>query len=371
MHIVQVANFVTPTSGGQRVALNTLAKEYIAQGHSCTLVIPGAQYEVSNDGMRNCVEVPGVPVPFSGGYRAIIARQKLEKVLFELKPDVVELSDKTTLSWVPQWCRFNDIPCVLFSHERASDVVADRFATWLPVSGIFGRWAQNIQDNVSAVVCASNYAAQEYRHMSERVRIIHLGVDHKTFTSSAAIKKHDSSPVVLYAGRLSIEKRPYVAIAAIRELQIKGQRIKLLIAGDGAMRNKLEATADGLDVTFLGRISDRNQLAEIMANVDVVIAPSPYETFGLTILESLACGTPVVVSNNGAGQELIENGCGEAVESSGTQVAEALLRIMSEDRDAIRRRCITRASGYSWHLAASEMLQLFESLTSRDVVKAA
>jgi alpha-1,6-mannosyltransferase len=272
---------------------------------------------------------------------------------------------------VPQWCRFNNIPCVLFSHERASDVVADRFATWLPVASIFDRWAQNIQDNVNAVVCASKYAAQEYRHMSERVRIIHLGVDHKTFTSSAAIQKQSSSPVVLYAGRLSIEKRPYVAIAAIRELQIKGQRIKLLIAGDGAMRKKLEATAEGLDVTFLGRISDRNQLAEIMASVDVVIAPSPYETFGLTILESLACGTPVVVSNNGAGQELIENGCGEAVESSGTEVAEALLRIMSEDRDSVRRRCISRASGYSWHLAASEMLQLFESLTSIDVVKAA
>ena len=371
MHIVQVANFVTPTSGGQRVALNTLAKEYIAQGHSCTLVIPGAQYEVANDGIRNCVEVPGVPVPFSGGYRAIVTRQKLEKVLSELKPDVVELSDKTTLSWVPQWCRFNGVPCVLFSHERASDVVADRFATWLPVSRIFDRWAQNIQDNVNAVVCASKYAAQEYRYMSERVRIIHLGVDHQTFTSSVAIKKQESSPVVLYAGRLSIEKRPYVAIAAIRELQIKGQRIKLLIAGDGAMRNKLEATADGLDVTFLGRISDRKELAEIMASVDVVIAPSPYETFGLTILESLACGTPVVVSNNGAGQELIENGCGEAVESSGTEVAEALLRVLSQDRDEIRRRCITQASGYSWHLAASEMLQLFESLTLRDQAKAA
>ena len=371
MHIVQVANFVTPTSGGQRVALNTLAKEYIAQGHSCTLVIPGARYEASNDGMRNCVEVPGVPVPFSGGYRAIIARQKLEQVLFELKPDVVELSDKTTLSWVPQWCRLNDIPCVLFSHERASDVVADRFATWMPVSGIFDRWAQNIQDNVNAVVCASKYAAQEYRHMSERVRIIHLGVDHTTFTSSAATKKQDSSPVVLYAGRLSIEKRPYVAIAAIRELQIKGQRLKLLIAGDGAMRKKLEAPADGLDITFLGRISDRKELAEIMASVDVVIAPSPYETFGLSILESLACGTPVVVSNNGAGQELIENGCGEAVESSGTQVAEALLRILSQDRDEVRHRCISRASGYSWHHAASEMLQLFESLILRDVAKAA
>ena len=315
--------------------------------------------------------MPGVPVPFSGGYRAIVTRQKLEKVLSELKPDVVELSDKTTLSWVPQWCRFNGVPCVLFSHERASDVVADRFATWLPVSRIFDRWAQNIQDNVNAVVCASKYAAQEYRYMSERVRIIHLGVDHQTFTSSVAIKKQESSPVVLYAGRLSIEKRPYVAIAAIRELQIKGQRLKLLIAGDGAMRKKLEATADGLDITFLGRISDRNELAEIMASVDVVIAPSPYETFGLTILESLACGTPVVVSNNGAGQELIENGCGEAVESNGTEVAEALLRIMSEDRDAVRRRCITRASGYSWNLAASEMLQLFESLILRDEVKAA
>jgi hypothetical protein len=44
---------------------------------------------------------------------------------------------------------------------------------------------------------------------------------------------------------------------------------------------------------------------------------------------------------------------------------------LSQDRDAVRDRCVNRASGYSWHLAASEMLQLFESLTSREVVKAA
>ena len=89
MHIVQVANFITPTSGGQRLALNSLAHEYIKRGNRCTLVFPGKTKSEWSDGERKCVQVPGISVPLSGGYRAIIKRRELQRVLIELQPDVV------------------------------------------------------------------------------------------------------------------------------------------------------------------------------------------------------------------------------------------------------------------------------------------
>lgn len=81
MHIVQVANFVTPTSGGQRLALNSLAEQYLAHGHETTLVIPGAKKETRIENSRKVVSLPGVPVPFSGGYRAIVRKDEMQKLL--------------------------------------------------------------------------------------------------------------------------------------------------------------------------------------------------------------------------------------------------------------------------------------------------
>ncbi|NDB42542.1 MAG: hypothetical protein EB035_06150 [Actinobacteria bacterium] len=133
MHIVQVANFVTPTSGGQRLALNSLAEQYLKHGHETTLVIPGEKHETRVENRRKIVSLCGLPVPFSGGYRAIVRKDQMQQTLAELQPDIVELSDKTTLSWVPQWCRQMGIACVVFSHERASEVVSERFPKWLPV----------------------------------------------------------------------------------------------------------------------------------------------------------------------------------------------------------------------------------------------
>jgi alpha-1,6-mannosyltransferase len=217
-----------------------------------------------------------------------------------LRPDIVELSDKTTLSWVPQWCHEAGIPCVLFSHERANDVVAERFPKWIPVSPVFSRWATKIDKHIDVIVCASQYAADEYLHVKERVRIVPLGVDHSVFRHYDASSQLGTTPTVLFAGRLSYEKRPHVALLAARELNLRGVKAKFVIAGDGPMRKKLESMAHGLDVTFLGRINERQELAMLMSSSTVAISPSPLETFGLSILEILSCGTPVVVANSGA-----------------------------------------------------------------------
>lgn len=371
MHIVQVANFITPTSGGQRLALNSLAEEYVKKRNHCTLVFPGKKPAKWGDGMRNYVQLPGIAVPRSGGYRAIIKRKEMQRVLIELQPDVIELSDKTTLSWLPEWCRQNKIPCVLFSHERASDVVAERLPKLLPVQAIFRRWNRNIEDHIDAIVCASNYAAEEYSHISNKVHIVRLGVDHMVFRGSAGEAPDIASPVVLFAGRLSVEKRPYLVVEAARHLQLLGHNITFFIAGDGPMKTALVASAEGLDVTFLGRISDRVELATIMASATATIAPSPFETFGLSILESLACGTPVVTATTGAGPELVESDCGEAVASDGAAIAQALLRIFSQDQTRLRIRCASRAASYSWYSSAATMLWLYSSLTDKSFRAAA
>ena len=371
MHIVQLANFVTPTSGGQRIALESIGQKYVARGHTCTLVTPGRRGEVWDEGLRTYVQVPGSRVPFSGGYRAIVRRKELQKVLLSLQPDVIEVSDKTTLAWVPEWAKAQGIRTVLFSHERVTDVVHERFPSWLPVARIILPIIQKMKSQVDAVVCASQYSADEFSDVADKVRIIPFGVDQGVFHPCKASLEVSDIPTVLFAGRLSFEKRPHVVVAAARELALRGMHAKFVFAGDGPMRKKLKKTVDGLDVSFVGRVADRHELAALMSSADVSIAPSPFETFGLSILESLACGTPVIVANKGAGAELITGGCGLAVEPTGAMVADAIMLVLLESRDLMRQRCVQRAREMSWDRCAEQFLDLYSSLISHSLQVAA
>ena len=79
----------------------------------------------------------------------------------------------------------------------------------------------------------------------------------------------------------------------------------LVVAGDGSRRAALAYRAARLPVRFAGHITDRDDVAALLASADVAVAPGPVETFGLAALEALACGTPVVVNDASALPEVV------------------------------------------------------------------
>ena len=113
--------------------------------------------------------------------------------------------------------------------------------------------------------------------------------------------------LLLLGSRLSGEKRPGRALDALAALRHLGVRAALVVAGDGPLRARLEsrARAERLPAGFLGHVADRAELARLQASADLCVAPGPAETFGLSALEALACGTPVVASGSSALPEVI------------------------------------------------------------------
>jgi alpha-1,6-mannosyltransferase len=91
MHIVQLANYVHPTSGGQRRVLFELGRRYVGAGHTCTRIVPGVADRnwVDGEGVEN-FEIRGVQIPTAGDYRAIVHRAQLRRLLESLNPDVVD-----------------------------------------------------------------------------------------------------------------------------------------------------------------------------------------------------------------------------------------------------------------------------------------
>src|ERR1700733_1627007 len=117
MRIVRLANFVTPRSGGLRTALRELGAGYLAAGHEPVLIIPGDRDRDEQTGQGRVITVRGPRVPFLGGYRVLLHKARVTRLLESVRPDTIEVSDRTTLRWTGGWARERGIPAVMVSHE--------------------------------------------------------------------------------------------------------------------------------------------------------------------------------------------------------------------------------------------------------------
>jgi alpha-1,6-mannosyltransferase len=124
MRIVQLANFYGPTSGGLRTVVDTLGRGYLAAGHERALVVPGPRNQTRRTGAGLVVTLRGMPI--SGGYRMMLRPSSVLRVLNELTPESIEVSDKATLLAAGGWARDRGVGTVLFSHERLDNWLAAR-----------------------------------------------------------------------------------------------------------------------------------------------------------------------------------------------------------------------------------------------------
>ncbi len=362
MHVVQVANFYGPRSGGLRTALHHLGAGYRSHGHAVTLVVPGPRpgTELLPGGVRR-VTVAAPAVPGTGGYRVMPAG-RVTAVLAGLEPDVVEVSDRLTLRSLGRWATRNDVASVLISHERSDRLLAEWGFPRPVARRLADRLNASLARDFDAVVCTTAFAQAEFDRIAVPTRRVPLGVDLDVFTPDRADRRlrralaRDGEVLVAHCGRLSREKHVERAVDAVAVLHGAGRPVRLVVAGDGPCRRRLERRARGLPVTFLGFVHRRGDVARLLATADVAVAPGPHETFGLAALEALACGTPAVVSRSSALAEIVDPSCGAAVADDAHAVATAIGGLTTEDRGVRQRQARARAERFGWARAVSAML---------------
>jgi len=362
MRIAQLANFYSPTSGGLRTAVDTIGRGYLAAGHERVLIRPGKYTAEAETGDGLVITLKGRPI--SGGYRMVVSPKAIRAALDRVRPDSVEVSDKATMVTAGTWARANDRPAVLFSHERLDTWLAARLPI-LPKSALeplVARWNRRLAARFDTVVVTSAFAEQEFRALGVRhVRRVPLGVDLTTFHPSDP--PDDTTARLVYAGRLSPEKNPGAVIKAVDMLVRNGNDVTLDVYGHGSALPALKRQATGLPVTFHGHLSGRAELAARLAAADVAFAPSPAETFGLSILEALACGTPVVTADTGGAPELVSGGAGLAVRPTPEGLAGGVLRVLSRPVLSRRAAARRRAESYPWSATVGALVDLHAMTT--------
>ena len=380
MRIVRLANFITPHSGGLRTALRELGAGYAAAGHEPVLVMPGAADHDEQTPQGRVITLRGPVLPLSGGYRLLLSKRRVRDILEALRPDRLEVSDRTTLRWTGPWARRHDVPAVMVSHESVAGLLSlplrprRQESPCVPLAGTARRMIQSmarvLADTLNArtaqayaqVVCTTRWAAAEFERLGvPNLRHVPLGVDLELFSPRRrcpALRQRYAAPgevLIVHCGRLSVEKRPHRSLDALAGLRAAGVPAVLVVAGDGPLRPRLErqAAGTGLPVHFTGFIPGRPAVAALLATADVALAPGPVETFGLAALEALACGTPVVVSGSGALPEVIG---GAGVTVTGEDFAGGVLSVLRQP--AVPRRAAARAHAeqFGWPAAVRGFL---------------
>lgn len=364
-HVIAVANFFGPSSGGLRTALTAVGREYRARGLRMSLVVPGERDAVETTDAGDLHTVAAPLLPGSGGYRLILRTGAVRRLLERLAPDRIELSDRSSLHGVAGWARRAGVPCVLVAHERLDGV--------LMAAGAPARLARALADarnrataaSGATIVATTAFAAAEFDRIGVPVHRVPLGVDLETF---APLDRGPSEGLELVlCSRLAREKRPEIAVETVRELRRRGVDARLTVAGDGPLRESLAQRSRGLPVRFVGFVPEREGVRALLAGADVVLAPGPIETFGLAALEAMACGTPVVVHEGSALPEVVgsDRMAGLAAPGTPTAFADAVQTLAVVPAGLRRAAARHRAERFPWSRTADALLALDPAVTPR------
>jgi glycogen(starch) synthase len=255
--------------------------------------------------------------------------------------------------------QFDDTPLVVTNHGLYSQSAPSWFNEFYLET--LGRFTFNAADRV---LCYTETDKQRLRDfgVSTPVSLVHNGVDCKQF---APVENEAEPPEVLYVGRLVETKGVQKLIDAFDQVD---DQARLRIVGEGPLRVELEQQVHKLgiedQVTFAGRVSN-DELPAIYAQSSVFALPSSREGLPRTLLEALACGTPVVTSDLPQLESVID-GVGFTVpQEDSNAIAEAVERILSNPElqerlgEAGRERV---SEDYSWKETVRETIQVYNGL---------
>jgi alpha-1,6-mannosyltransferase len=277
--------FYAARSGGIRTYLDEKRRFAAATGaFEHHLIVPGRRER--HDGSQH--ELRSLQLAASNGYRIPFGAGALKETLRRLRPDVVIFHD-------PFW---RPLSVTRAAHRLGAQVVAVHHASpALNAAGIPGpdavylpplrRIYHHAYEHVDAVMSTVDSEPDSGRSASIKLR---FGL-HPAFRPGPAARRGEH---LLYVGRLSLEKRICDLLAAMAGA---GWDRPLVLVGDGPARSAIELRARRLGIfpliEFRSFVSDRRVLARLYREAACVIAPGPYETFGLAVLEAAASGASV------------------------------------------------------------------------------
>jgi len=352
--------FYADEGGGVRSYLDAKAR-WLAR-HSRvqhTIVSPSIHTSERNPA---ALGISGMAIPGIRGYRMPVSVAATFHTLQRLQPDLIEVGDPFQCAWAAlRMKRQYQIPAVAFYHSDMQQLIGHRFGDLAQQAA--QKYLKHLYQQFDMVLAPSNMMMQLLHSMGVH-HAAHqpLGVDTWMFCPQrrdpslrAQLRLPPETRLLVYAGRFAPEKKLGLAIEAVRKL---GKSYHLVLIGSGEELPRTSQT------TFIPFVRDSRLVAELLASCDVLIHPGDCETFGLVILEAMACGLPVVGTNAGGVSELVCEQTGVLVAPNSTDsLCAGIEAIFQQDLTRLGANARRKALNvYDWDRIVPQLLQRYAGL---------
>lgn len=309
--IAIVSDAYHPQVNGVVSVLDATKQELEKRGHTVVVLSP-------RDFSRT------VPLPTYAEIRVpVLPYRALARKLGALQPDAIHIvTVEGTLGMAARrYCKRHGFSFTSSYHTRLPEYLSVR--TKIPASWIYPMVRRLHGAATYTMVTNSNIQSELRQAGFSNLVLWPRGVDTDMFRPDDPMPLSEARPIFMYMGRVAPEKN----IEAFLSCQLPGTKY---VVGDGPDRQRLEESYP--EVVFTGYKFGR-ELARFLAAADAFVFPSTTDTYGMTMLEANACGTPIAGLPSQATETVVREGCNGAIAEN---LSEACMRALDIPRQTVR-----------------------------------
>lgn len=323
--ILIVSDAWAPQINGVVRTLTTLVRELEQAGRQVITITPDQFNTVP------CPTYPEIRLALFPG-RVVAA------MIAAAQPDAIHIATEGPLGWAARnFCVRRNLPFTTAYHTRFPEYVRARFG--IPLSWSYGV-VRRFHGAAAATMVATDTVESDLRCRGfTHIRRWTRGVDTDIFRPGLGKVYDLPRPIFLYVGRVAVEKN----VSAFLSLDLPGSKVVL---GDGPQKADLQRRFP--QTHFMGEKHGAD-LAAHYADADVFVFPSRTDTFGLVLIESLACGVPVAAYPVTGPVDVIGGSPAGRLDEDLGHAARSALAVP-------RQACLDLAARYSWQESARQFL---------------
>lgn len=391
MRIVDVSAFYTPLGGGVRTYVEAKLRAAARFGHEVIVVVPGADHGVTRRGPGALlVTIPSPKLPVDGRYRYFDDERLLHATLDAWQPDHVEASSPwSSATMVGRWQGAATRSLVMHADPLAA--YAYRWLGGIAPTAVIDRWfsrfwrhLRGLGQMFDSIVCANSHLAERLAAGGvANTETIRMGVEPGIFSPalrSAALRKSALADLglgpegllLVGVGRFSAEKRWNMVLRAVGECGRK-LPIGMVLVGDGSKRQRLEMLAAQYpNLAVLPPVTDRSELARLIASSDALVHGCEAETFCLVAAEARASGVPLIVPDRGGAIDQLVEGAGTSYASGRERsLQDAIERFVARGPELQRAAAVRASHPRTMDEHFADLFARYEALAPEYVVQPA
>jgi glycosyltransferase involved in cell wall biosynthesis len=230
---------------------------------------------------------------------------------------------------------------------------------------------------------ASMFALRKYDHIilvdpMQRRRFLAYGIDQDMLTTvpngvdtdlftPCSDDERDEIVDFVYVGRLSVDKGVHILLDAFREFHRENPSTRLTLVGDGLLKGQLDDTDTNGSIRWLGALQHK-RVPSVLKKADIFVIPQNIGGLGLSVIEAMSCGLPVITTSIGETTRLLESREGILVKPENKDAVIDAMRLLASDenlRSEMGNRCREKiVKNYSWSNRITQIEAVYEKMVS-------